>query len=76
MLVLVLTQLCPTLCNPLDSSPHTPLSTGLPQQEYWSGLPLPPAGDLSDQGIKPMYLASHALAGIFFTPVPPEKAPT
>ena len=34
------------------------------RQEYWSGLPCPPPGDLPDQGIKP---ASPALAGGFFT---------
>ena len=26
---------------------------GLPKQEYWSGLPCPPPGDLPDQGIEP-----------------------
>ena len=28
------------------------LSVGFSQQEYWSGLPCPPPGDLSDPGIK------------------------
>ena len=41
------------------------LSMGFPSQEYWSGLPCPPPGDLSDSGIKPV---SPALAGGFFTP--------
>ena len=27
------------------------------RQEYWSGLPCPPPGDLPDLGIKPGYLA-------------------
>ena len=44
-----------------------PLSVGLSGQEYWSGLPCPPPGDLPDPGIKPMSLASPALAGRFFT---------
>ena len=35
----------------------------LSQQEYWSQLPFPPPGNLSDPGIKP---ASPALAGRFF----------
>ena len=26
---------------------------GFSRQEYWSGLPCPPPGDLPDQGIKP-----------------------
>ena len=40
-----------TLCDPLDCSP---LSMGSFGQEYWSGLPFPPPGDLPDPGIKPM----------------------
>ena len=47
-----------------------PLSMGFPRQEYWSGLPFPSAGDLSDSGIKPR---SPALAGRFFTTEPPGK---
>ena len=37
---------------------------GFPWQEYWSGLPFPSPGDLSNPGIKP---TSLALAGGFFT---------
>ena len=47
------------------------LSMGFSRQEYWSGLPFPPPGDLSDPGTEPASLASPALAGIFFTTVPP-----
>ena len=36
-------------------------------QEYWSGLPCPPPGDLPHPGIKPMSLMSPALAVRFFT---------
>ena len=25
------------------------------RQEYWGGLPFPPAGDLPDPGIEPMF---------------------
>ena len=46
------------------------LSVGLPRQEYWSGLPFPPPGDLPDPGIEPV---SPALAGRFFTAEPPER---
>ena len=31
----------------------TPLSTGFSRQEYWSGFPSPPPGDLPDSGIEP-----------------------
>ena len=37
------------------------------RQEYWSGLPCPPPGDLPDPGIETESLSSPALAGIFFT---------
>ena len=40
------------------------LSMGFPRQEYWSGLPFPPPGDLPDPEMK---LVSPALAGRFFT---------
>ena len=32
---------------------QAPLFMGFPQQEYWSGLPLPFPGDLPDLGIEP-----------------------
>ena len=40
---------------------------GFSRQEYWSGLPCPPPGDLPDPGIEPVCLTSPALAGRFFT---------
>ena len=43
---------------------QAPLSIGLSRQEYWSGLPIPPPGDLPGPGIEPR---SPALAGKFFT---------
>ena len=39
------------------------------RQEYWSGLPFPPPGDLPDPGVKPTSLVSPALAGRFLTTV-------
>ena len=42
---------------------QAPLSIGFTRQKYWSGLPCPPPGDLSDSGIK---LTSPALVGRFF----------
>ena len=32
---------------------QAPMSVEFSQQEYWSGLPFPSPGDLSDPGIKP-----------------------
>ena len=37
------------------------------RQEYWSGLPCPPPGDLPDPGIEPISLAPPALAAGFFS---------
>ena len=55
----VRTQSCLTLCDPMDYIAHqTPWSTGFSRQEYWSGLPFPPPGDLPDPGNEP---ASPAL---------------
>ena len=49
---------------------QAPLSMGFSRQEYWSGLPFPPLGDLSNPVIE---LTSSALAGGFFTTEPPRK---
>ena len=46
---------------------QAPLPMGFSRQEYWSGLPCPPPGDLANPGIEPEYLTSLALAGRFFT---------
>ena len=40
-------QPCPTLAL------QAPLSMGFSRQQYWSGLPFPSLGDLSDWGIEP-----------------------
>ena len=40
---------------------------GFSRQEFWSGLPCPPPGDLPEQGIEHASLISPALAGGFFT---------
>ena len=43
------------------------LSMGFCRQEYYSGLPCPPPGDLPNSGIEPTSLMSPALAVQFFT---------
>ena len=42
-----------------------PLPMGFSRQEYWSGLPCPPPGDLPHPGIKSAFLMPPALAGEF-----------
>ena len=50
---------------------QAPLSFEFSRQEYRNGLPFPGSGDLPNPGIKPVSLVSSALAGGFFTTVPP-----
>ena len=67
---------CLTLCDPMNSlgpyglfatlwtvAHQAPLSMEISRQEYRSGLPFPPPGDLPNPGIEPASLMSPALAG-------------
>ena len=54
---------------------QAPLSVEFSRQEYWSGLPCPPPGDLPDSGAGPASLLSPALAGRFFIATPSGKSP-
>ena len=55
------------LCaTPWTVTHQSPLSMGFSRQEYWSGLPCPPPGDLPEPGIKPSSPMSSALADGFF----------
>ena len=46
-------QLCPTLCDPMDYSlPDSFYPWNFSRQEYWSGLPCRPPGDLPNPRIK------------------------
>ena len=60
-------QSCLTLCSPWTAAHWSPLSMRFSTQEYWSGLPCPPPGDLPNPGIKPASLTSPVLAAGFFT---------
>ena len=69
---------CVLSCAQLFATPWTvarqaPLSMEFSRQKCWSGLPFPSPGDLLDPGIESASLASPALAGGFFTAVPPGK---
>ena len=52
---------------------QVPLSVGFSRQEFWSGLPFPPPGDLPDSGTEPMSLESPAKVAGFFITEPPGK---
>ena len=49
---MLVAQLCPTLCDPMDCACQAPLSMGFSRQEYRSGLPFPSPGDLPGPGIE------------------------
>ena len=69
-------QLCLTLCDPIDCSPPSCSVHGISRQEYWSGLPCPPPGDLPDPEIEPVTLTSPALVGRFFTTSTTREVPS
>ena len=53
---------------------QAPLSTGFSRQEYWSGLPCPPPGDLPDSGIEPASPVSPALQAASLPTEPPRES--
>ena len=53
--------------NPWTIAYQAPLSMEFSRQDYWSGLPSPSPGDLSDPGMEP---ASPALPADSFTTEP------
>ena len=54
---------------------QAPLSLEFSRRKYCCGVPFSPSGALSDPVIKPVSLASSALAGGFFTTAPLRKLP-
>ena len=60
--------------QPHELQPHQALqSMEFSRQEYWSGLPFPPPGNLHNPGIQLTSPASLALAGRFFATAEPGK---
>ena len=62
-----------SFATPWTVARQAPLSKGFSRQEYWSGLPLLPPGNLPDPGIELMPQGSPALAGGFFTTESPAE---
>ena len=62
-----LLQSCLTFVTLWTVAHQAPLSMGFSRQEYWSGLPCPPPGDLPVPGTELEFRMSPALAGGFFT---------
>ena len=71
--VVLVDQSCPkwlTFAAPWTVACQTPLSMEFSRQEYWSELPFPSPGDLTDQGSKP---ASPVLYAAYLPSEPPGK---
>ena len=66
-------HLCPTLCNPMIAS-QAPLSMEFSRQEYWSGLPCPPLGDLPNPGIEFLCLLHWQPGSLLSAPAGKPKA--
>ena len=52
-IVCLVAQLCLTLCSPWSGAHQAFCPWGFFRQEYWSGLPCPPSGDLPNPEIEP-----------------------
>ena len=59
--------------TPWTVAPQAPLSMGFSRQEYCSGLPFSPPGDLPDKGVEPVFPASLALQADSLSTEPPGK---
>ena len=62
--------------TPWTIARQAPLSVGIFRLEYWSGLPLPPPGNLPNPRTEPISPASPAPSDGFFTTAPPRKPST
>ena len=54
------TRSCMTLAVPCTAARQAPLSMGILQARYWSGLPCPPPRDLPNSGTEPRSPALQA----------------
>ena len=59
----------------MDVAHQAPLAMELSKQEGWSRLPFPTPEDPPNPANEPTSLVAAALAGTFFTTVPPGKPP-
>ena len=67
LLLLLVTQSCPTLCDPMDRSPPGSSVRGILQARILEQVAISSPGNLPGPGIKPTSLVSPALAGVFCT---------
>ena len=70
---MLVAQLCPTLCNPMDCNPSGCSVHGIFQARILERIITSYLGNLPDPGMKSASLVSPALARGFFTTAPPGK---
>ena len=61
-----LLSLVQLFATPWTVAHQAPLSMGFTRQEYWSGLPCLPPGDVPDPGMEPSSLRSPALGKLLY----------
>ena len=66
-------QSCPLFATPWTVAHQAPLSIGFSRQEYWSGLPCPPPGDIPNPGIEPRSPTLQAESLLSETPGKPKN---
>ena len=74
----LVSKTCPIFAIKWTVAHQAALSVGFSRQEYWSGLPFPPPGDLPNPGIEPTSPAQQAVScstGRSFTTEPPGVNP-
>ena len=71
MCVCSVAQSCPSSAIPWTVAHQAPLSMEFSREEYWSRLPFPSPGNLSDPVVELTSVEPPALAGEFFTTAPP-----
>ena len=59
--------------TPWTVAHQAPLSVGFSRQEYWSGLPCPPPGDLPDLGLSSRLFCLLHWQADFLSLAPPGK---
>ena len=66
---------CQLLATPWTVAYQAPLSVGFSRQEYWSGVPFPPPGDLPKPGIEPTSVISCIGRQVLLLLAPPVGNP-
>ena len=67
VVVVIVAQSRPTLCDPWTVASQASLSMEFPWQEYWTGLPFPSSGDLPHPGVETVTTCRVVVVTIIIT---------